>query len=123
MNQLLADVDELILPAGIGNGHACHLYAVRVNTAKGKCSREDLIHELKERYGVQTAIHYPAVYDWEVFRDLPHDRSDCPVADLACRSILSLPIFPQTSWEDLEYIAGALKDSISALTKRSASLV
>lgn len=122
-SELLADVDELILPSGIEEGHACHLYTVRLNTSRVSFSREDLMDELKARHGVQTTIHYPAVYDWEIFRTLPHDRSDCPVADLTCRTILSLPIFPQTPWEDLDYMRDAIKASIHTLSARSASRV
>lgn len=121
INQLLADVDELLLPAPFEEGHACHLYALRVNTAKINISRENLLSELNTRCGVQTVIHYPAVYDWEVFNNLPHDRSGCPVADLACRTIFSLPIFPETSWEDLEYIADSIKDTLGRLVRRSTS--
>ena len=123
MNELLADAEELILPEGIADGHACHLYTVRVNPARQGLSRDNLARELKERHGIQTVVHYPAVYEWEVFHELPHDRSDCPVADLACRSILSLPIFPRTGWDELEYIASAVKQSLAALIARSVSSV
>lgn len=123
MNELLADAEELLLPDGIAPGHACHLYTIRLNSAVQNFSREILAQQLREEHGIQTVIHYPAVYDWDVFQELPHDRSDCPVADLACRSILSLPIFPQTPWDELEYIADAVKESLIALRARSLSSV
>lgn len=123
MNDLLAGAEELLLPDGISPGHACHLYTVRLNSMTQGLNRETLAQHLKEQHGIRTVIHYPAVYDWDVFQELPHDRSDCPVADLACRSILSLPIFPQTPWDELEYIAGAVKESLIALTARSVSSV
>jgi len=121
MQELLADVGELLLPPGISRGHACHLYILRLNTSIVPFSREDLRRHLKERFAVETVVHYPAVYSWEAFEKLDHDRSGCPNAEAACSQVFSLPIFPSTSWEDLDYLRSALKQSISELSSRSVS--
>jgi dTDP-4-amino-4,6-dideoxygalactose transaminase len=115
MQELLGDVEELILPAGIGLGHACHLYVVRLNTEKVSFSREALVRELKDHFGVQTGVHYPAVWSWEAFQSIECERSNCPVAERACDEVISLPIFPRTSFEDLEYIQRALVAAIQNL--------
>jgi len=118
VQELLADVEELILPARIAPGHACHLYVVRLDTDKVSFTRDDLRRELKDRLGVGTVVHYPAVWDWEVFTDIDHERSDCPVAGKACAQVLSLPIFPNTTFEDLDYIRDALKEAIPRLGRK-----
>jgi dTDP-4-amino-4,6-dideoxygalactose transaminase len=115
MQELLADVEELILPERIGTEHACHLYVVRLDTSKVSFSRETLVRELRDRFNVQTAIHYPAVWSWEVFQSIKHDRSDCPIAERICNEVFSLPIFPRTPFEDLEYIKAALGAAIQRL--------
>ncbi len=120
MQQLLADVEELILPAGIGPGHACHLHIVRLNTDNVSFTREELRKELKDRFGVQTVVHYPAVWSWEAFQAIDHDKSECPVAEKACGQVLSLPIFPKTPFEDLEYLREALVGSIHVLKRQGA---
>jgi len=120
MQELLSDVDELILPAGIGPGHGCHLYVVRLNTDKVRFTRDALRSELKESFGVATALHYPAVWTWESFEGIDHDRTDCPVGEKACSQVLSLPIFPKTSFEDLEYIREAITGVIVHLKRKGA---
>lgn len=120
MHELLADIEELIRPAGIAPGHACHLYVVRLDTDKVAFTRDALRRELKDAFGVATGLHYPAVWTWDAFAEIDHDRSDCPVAEKACSEVLSLPIFPGTPLEDLEYIRDAFKDVIRRLKRKGA---
>lgn len=115
MQELLAGVEELILPAGIGAGHGCHLYVVRLDSQKVSFSRDALVRELKDRFGVQTGLHYPALWSWEAFQSIEYDRSACPNAERACAEVISLPIFPRTSFEDLEYIKQSLVAAIQNL--------
>ncbi|MCC6422085.1 MAG: DegT/DnrJ/EryC1/StrS family aminotransferase [Phycisphaerales bacterium] len=113
MSQLLEGVDELILPAGYDSeGHGAHLYVVRLNTDRTKLSRDAFRDHLKNRHGVATSLHYPAVWTWDAFSELDYDRADCPIAEQASEQVISLPIFPLTSDEDLQYIAWALKQSL-----------
>jgi dTDP-4-amino-4,6-dideoxygalactose transaminase len=115
MQELLRDVSELILPGGIGADHACHLYVVRLDTSRVRFTREDLRAELKSKHGVETVVHYPAVWTWEAFASLDYDATDCPYGARACEQVFSLPLFPSTSLEDVEYIHTALKASIRHL--------
>lgn len=112
MGALLADVEELILPTGHGPEHGSHLYAVRLNTDKVAFDTEELRDHLKEQYQVGTVKNYSAVWDWEAFEKIDHDRSDCDIAEKACRQVFCLPIFPDTPPEDLEYVSWALKEAI-----------
>ena len=117
MNDLLSDVAELILPAGHGPGHGSHLYVVRVDTDQVSFTRDAFRAQLKNDFGVATVVHYPAVWTWEAFADLGYseEMADCPVAAKACQQVLSLPIFPRTMDDDLQYIGWAIKQSLSDL--------
>jgi perosamine synthetase len=114
LQELLAGVDELILPGAIEAGHASHLYTVRLACA----DRDEFRACLRQRFGIHTVVHYPAVYSWEVFRNLDHDASGCPVAEEACRQIFSLPVFPLTPFEDLEYLRDGLKEALAGRRSR-----
>jgi dTDP-4-amino-4,6-dideoxygalactose transaminase len=120
MMDLLAGVDEIILPAGHGTDHGSHLFVVRLNTDRVRFTREDLLARLKAEYGVATALHYPAIWTWEAFAALGHSEqsANCPHAAKACRQVFSLPIFPRTSPDTLEYVAWAVKQSIADLKDR-----
>ncbi|NUQ63659.1 MAG: DegT/DnrJ/EryC1/StrS family aminotransferase [Pirellulales bacterium] len=119
LRQLLADVEELVLPAGIEDGHGAHLFVVRLDTDKVRFTRDAFQEHLKRQYQVGTAVHYPCVWTWEVFQGLDYDNSDCPIAERAGTEVLSLPVFAQSSEEDLQYAAWAIKQSIQQLTVRS----
>ena len=112
LNQLLADVPELTLPAGHGPDHGSHLHVVRVDRARTGLSAAQFTAHLKEHYRVATAKHYPAVWTWEAFQALGYTGEGCPVAAEACEQVFSTPVFPTTTEEDLEYIAWALKQSL-----------
>ncbi len=115
MQALLADVPEIIRPAGITEGHGCHLYVARLDSTKARCSRADFLKHLQATWGVATANHYPAVWSWEALQTVAHDKSNVPVTERAVREVMSLPLFPATTEEDAEYIAHALKETIAAL--------
>jgi dTDP-4-amino-4,6-dideoxygalactose transaminase len=91
------------------------LHVIRIDSRKVKFTRDALQSHLKEKYQIGTAVHYPAVWSWEAFAQIDHDRGDCPIAERACEEVLTLPIFPRTTEEDLRYIAWALKQSLTEL--------
>ncbi|MDD5597488.1 MAG: DegT/DnrJ/EryC1/StrS family aminotransferase [Victivallaceae bacterium] len=117
LNNLLADVSEVILPAGHGPGHGSHLYVLRLNTDKVAFTTEEFRKRLLEKYKVGTAKHYPPVWSWEAFADLGYNGEGCPLAAKACAQVISMPIFPGTREEDVEYIAWAVKETLADLKR------
>jgi dTDP-4-amino-4,6-dideoxygalactose transaminase len=115
LNALLAEVEEMILPVGHGPEHGSHLHVVRLDSRQVSFSAGELVAHLKQRYRVSTAKHYPAVWTWEAFQRLGYTGDGCPVAALACEQVISTPIFPGTTEDDLQYIAWAFKQSIADL--------
>lgn len=115
MNELLRDIEEIIPPAGHGPDHGSHLYVIQIDTDKVRTTREEFARRLKEEYGVGTAHHYPAVWTWEAFAKLGYseETARCPIAAKASRQVLSLPIFPRTTEEDLAYVARAIKECLA----------
>ena len=115
MHRALADVAEIIRPAGIGPEHGCHLYIVRLDTDRVSFSRAALLDLLKNKYKVGCANHYPPVWSWEALarRGYGEEMARCPIAAKASRQVFSLPIFPHTTEDDCQYIAWAIKQSLS----------
>jgi dTDP-4-amino-4,6-dideoxygalactose transaminase len=115
MNTLLAGAPGIILPAGHGEGHGSHLYVIRVDTDSISFSTADFVAHLKNAYKVGTAKHYPPVWSWEAFRALGYNGEGCPIAEKVCDQVVSLPVFPKTTDEELEYIAWAVKQTVEDL--------
>jgi perosamine synthetase len=83
--------------------HVYHQYVVRVEESFAS-SREKLMEYLQAR-GIGSAVHYPkAVYDHPLYRELGYINESCPISEDVSRKVLSLPVHPTLSKEDLKYI-------------------
>jgi len=86
-DEALADAAK-VRPVKRVPGSVCHLYVVRANR------REQLRKFLAAR-GIMTGVHYPApLHLHPAFAATGTKRGDLPVAEQACREILSLPLWP-----------------------------
>ncbi|MFC1525782.1 DegT/DnrJ/EryC1/StrS family aminotransferase [Candidatus Latescibacterota bacterium] len=112
LNELLARIDELVLPVGHGPGHGSHLHVVRLDTGKVSFPTSAFTAHLKEQYKVGTVKHYPPVWSWDAMQELGYDGEGCPVAARVCEEVFSTPVFAGTTDEELEYIAWAIGQSI-----------
>lgn len=72
--------------------------------------RDDLIDYLTKR-GIQTLIHYPIpVHLQEAYGDLGYKEGDFPTAEYLCKKILSLPVYPQLTTEEVDVVIQAIKE-------------
>jgi dTDP-4-amino-4,6-dideoxygalactose transaminase len=102
----------LITPVEIDQVKAVyHLYVVRVK----KELRSKLQAHLKTK-GISTGIHYPiALPNLKAYAYLNHQEHDFPEAAKAAGEILSLPMFPELSDEQISYLAQAVKEFYSTV--------
>lgn len=85
-----------------GYQHVYHLYVIRSQ------NRGALQSHLKER-GIGTAIHYPAPVHLQPFYANGTDkRGQFPIAEKLCNEILSLPMFPEMTVEQVEVVASEI---------------
>lgn len=103
-NQLLRSLDQhIILPIlPEKKEHVFHLYVIRTS------NREYVQAELSAR-GVQTIIHYPiALHNLAAYSYMGHSPEDFPVANKFQNEILSLPLFPEMTLVEQEYVASSM---------------
>ncbi|HKK13416.1 MAG TPA: UDP-4-amino-4,6-dideoxy-N-acetyl-beta-L-altrosamine transaminase [Gammaproteobacteria bacterium] len=94
------------LSAVPGAGHAWHLYVVRVAG-----DRDRWFRALRSR-GIGVNVHYLPVYLHPYYRArLGLEPGLCPVAEAAYRDILSLPLFPAMTDEDVTAVVEAVTDT------------
>ncbi|MCE7864555.1 MAG: DegT/DnrJ/EryC1/StrS family aminotransferase [Bacteroidetes bacterium CHB5] len=96
-------VKEIVLPCiDEPLAHVFHLFVIRAQR------REELRNHL-EKLGVQTLIHYPKALPFEpAYAYLNHPEQDFPVAFQLQREVLSLPLHPFLSREQIEYVCWAI---------------
>jgi dTDP-4-amino-4,6-dideoxygalactose transaminase len=64
---------------------------------------------------VQTGVHYPIpVHLQPAYADLGYSRGDFPVAERAATEVLSLPMFPELTDEQIESIASVFRTGVLA---------
>jgi perosamine synthetase len=86
--------------------HVFHQYVVRV-TKDCSLPREQLMAALKER-GIGTAVHYPIpIHCQPVYKPVA-GNTRCPVADELAGQVMSLPVHPQVTDEQLHYVCETL---------------
>jgi dTDP-4-amino-4,6-dideoxygalactose transaminase len=104
-NNLLKEVKEIVCPqTRTGSKHIFHLYVVRVK------KRETLQAYLKE-HGIETQIHYPTPLPFlKAYEYLNHTSSDFPIAAQYQSEILSLPMYPELTKQDIEYVVAQIKN-------------
>lgn len=76
-----------------------------------QADQRDTLKEYLAEKGVETKIHYPVpVHLQPAAQNLGYKRGDLPVTEKQSQSILSLPIYPDLSHENLEYIVQMIKE-------------
>jgi perosamine synthetase len=94
--------------------HAYHLYVVQLELAQLKCDRTEIFAALRAE-GIGVNVHYIPVHLHPYYRvKFGTSEGQCPVAEEAYQRILSLPIFPAMSAEDVEDVIAAVKKVIGA---------
>ncbi|MFC1667391.1 DegT/DnrJ/EryC1/StrS family aminotransferase [Candidatus Omnitrophota bacterium] len=101
-NKLLT---KLVIPKKLEEvRHVYHLYVVRTK------KRSPLINFLRSK-GISTAIHYPLPLHLQVVhRALKYKKKDFPNAERAAREVVALPIFPELTFKQIEYVVNCVKD-------------
>jgi len=91
----------IVLPSeGHFGGHVWHLYVI---CAKNR----DKLQKYLQKNGIQTQVHFPKVlYKQEALLSY----SKCLIAENAVKEILSLPVYPELSKKEVEYICKSIKE-------------
>lgn len=103
-DKYLSGIGQVCIPAlRPGTVHTFHLYMIRAE------KRDLLMNYLKEK-GVDTAIHYPtALPNLPAYTYLGHLPGDFPEATKAQSEILSLPMYPELTEEQIVYVSDCIK--------------
>ena len=89
--------------------HVWHQYVIRVEQ-DFPLSRDELAEYLREK-SIETAVHYPIpIHHQPLYKRLGYTQDECPNAIEASKRVLSLPVHPLLSDEDIEYIVNAIRE-------------
>ena len=88
--------------------HVYHLFVVRILER----DRDAIARALADR-GVQTVVHYPVpIHRQKAYAGLGYPAGAFPCAEQAARSVLSLPMFPEITREQCEFVCAQLRAAL-----------
>jgi len=98
------DIEPLLEKKGQFDSY--HLYVILLKDAK---TRRELYDYLAKN-GINCQVHYIPVYYHPYYQKLGYKRGLCPEAEKFYERILSIPIYPDLSEKEQEFVIGKIKD-------------
>ncbi len=109
-NEAFKNLDGVIVQKEIPESDTSrHLYVIRLDFNKLKCTRKQFFDAMSKE-NVQCQVHYVPVYWMPVYKRMGHKKGECPFAEEVYSGIMSIPLYPKLTDEDVE-------DVIKAVTK------
>jgi dTDP-4-amino-4,6-dideoxygalactose transaminase len=108
-NKLFKDLGGVDLPCDPPWSRAVHhLYVIRLK-------RRDELKNFLSRCGISTGLHYPLpIHLQKSYSHLGYKLGNFPISEKLSKEILSLPIYPELTIAEQEYIAECISHFISA---------
>jgi dTDP-4-amino-4,6-dideoxygalactose transaminase len=115
--EALAALPEMEPPAILPDrDSAWHLYVIRLNLERLRVGRAEIFKALRaENIGVN--VHYIPVPWHPYYQQLGYAKGQWPVAEAAYERLISLPIFPAMSDQDVEDVIAACFKVVGAYRK------
>lgn len=107
-NEAFKDIPELILQKEIPESDTCrHLYIIRLDFDKLTCTRREFFDAMSAE-NVQCQIHYVPVYWFPYYKHLGYEKGLCTNAEEMYKGIMSIPLYPKMSDEDVQDVIHAV---------------
>ncbi len=104
-DSVLSSIPQVVIPVVMPQSkHTYHLYVIRTK------NRGALAAFLQTK-GIETSVHYPVALPFmEAYEHLNHVPNDFPVSYQYQSEILSLPMYPELTTVQMNYVAESIKD-------------
>lgn len=101
--ELLADLEVVVPYVSPQAVPAWHLYVIRTPR------RDDLLDHLKKA-GIGAGVHYPIPLHLQpAYAELGYSEGDLPVTEAVAASCLSLPLYPEMTYDQQDRVVAALR--------------
>lgn len=102
--ELLAGTGDIIFQQRLqGAAHIYHLLIIETE-------KRDALQQHLNNAGIQTGIHYPIpIHLQPAYADLGYTSGAFPVAELLAQRMLSLPMYPELTVSQIEFVADAIQ--------------
>ena len=110
-NGSLSGIQEIVPPHHASYArHVYHIYAIRVR------ERDDLLQFMNGR-GIGCGVHYPIpIHQQIAYRHLGYPMEAFPNATQSSREFVSLPMFPELTYDQVETVAETVKEAVAQIS-------
>ena len=116
-NEAFADVPELFIQKEIPESDTTrHLYIIQLKLDKLTCTRREFFDAMSAE-NVQCQVHYVPVYYFPFYEKMGYKRGLCPIAEEIYKGIMSIPLYPLMTDEDVESVIVAVKKVVEYYKK------
>ncbi len=116
-NEAFQMLPEIIVQEEIPESDTCrHLYIIRLDLEKLACTRRQF-YDAMAAENVQCQIHYVPVYWFPYYRHLGYKKGLCPNAEEIYKGIVSIPLYPRMTGQDVEDVIRAVKKIVQHYRK------
>ena len=113
-NKGLKNIHGLITPnEKFIRNNSCHLYIIRI-TADAKISRDELFYNLQKK-GIGSSVHYKPLHEFTLFKKKGISRRSLSVSKKIYKEILSLPMYPQLTRSNQDYVIKSIKSILATV--------
>lgn len=111
-NEAFCYMPELIVQKEISESDTCrHLYIIRLNLEKLTCTRREFFDAMCAE-NIRCQIHYVPVYWFPYYQNLGYKKGLCPNAEEVYKGIMSIPLFPKMTDQDVDDVICAVRKII-----------
>lgn len=112
-NQIFADLPVMVPYQLESTYSGLHLYVIRLKLDKLKKTHQQIFNELRER-GIGVNVHYIPVHTQPYYQNLGFKQGDFPNAEQYYAEAISLPMYPDLTDEQIQYIYVILKEVLTS---------
>jgi dTDP-4-amino-4,6-dideoxygalactose transaminase len=113
-NDGLKNVAKVITPKEMSHAkHVYHLFVIQLNDGSLEASNQlrDKLKDYLTQHGVNVGLHYPIpLHLQECFKSLGYKKGDFPNSERIAEAGLSLPMYPEMTDEQINYVIGKIKE-------------
>ena len=116
-NEAFKNIPEIIVQKEIPESDTSrHLYIIRLDLDKLSCTRREFFDAMSAE-NVQCQVHYVPVYWFPYYKHLGYGKGLCPNAEEMYKGIMSIPLYPRMTDEEVEDTITAVKKVVENYRK------
>lgn len=106
----LKDESRIILPVSLSHiKHSWHLFAIEIKNA----SKRRAVFDYLQKHGIGVQVHYIPVHLQPYYQRHGYGKKNYPNAEAYYAGALSLPIYPNLSRKDQDFVIKSLKKALT----------